>query len=60
MQVTNGNKILMLQTRNLLKDSSWAVAYGLTYLDSKEKTAAQDIFDKVKKNFNKFLNIVSP
>lgn len=60
MQVTSGSKILMHVTGNLLKDSSWAVAYGLTYLDSKDKNFTSDIFSKFKKYLSKFLNIVSP
>jgi len=60
MQVQNGNKILMTLTKNLLKDSSWAVAYGLCYFDSKEKTPVQEVWEKVKKYFNKFLSVVSP
>jgi len=60
MQVQNGNKILMTLTKNLLKDSSWAVAYGLCYFDSKERTPVQEVWEKVKKYFNKFLSVVSP
>lgn len=60
MQVQNGNKILMTLTKNLLKDSSWAVAYGLCYFDSKEKTPVQEVWEKVKKYFSRFLNVVSP
>jgi cell division protein FtsA len=60
MQVQNGSKILATLTKNLLKDSSWAVAYGLTYFDSKEKTPMLEIFDKIKKYFQKIFNIVSP
>lgn len=60
MQVQNGNKILMSMTKNLLKDSSWAVAYGLTYFDIKDQTLAQEVWEKVKKYFNKFLSVVSP
>ncbi len=60
MQVTNGSKILASLTKNILKDSSWAVTYGLTYFDSKEKTPVQEAWEKVKKYFNKFLSVVSP
>jgi cell division protein FtsA len=60
MQVQNGNKILMTLTKNLLKDSSWAVAYGLCYFDSKERTPVQEVWEKIKKYFGKFLSIVSP
>jgi cell division protein FtsA len=60
MQVTSGNKILMSISKNLLKDSSWAVAYGLTYFDSKEKTFFQEMWEEFRNYFGKFLSIVSP
>ncbi len=60
MQVTNGNKILAGLTKNLLKDSSWAVAYGLCYFDNKDKTSWQEMLDKIKKYFAKLVNLVSP
>lgn len=60
MQVQNGSKILATLSKNLLKDSSWAIAYGLCYFDSKEKTALVDFWEKAKKYFEKILNVVSP
>lgn len=60
MQITNGNKILMQLTKNLLKDASWSVAYGLTYFDSKEKTKIQDFLNILNKYFHKALNFISP
>jgi hypothetical protein len=44
----------------MIRGIGWAVAYGLTYFDSKEKTPMLEIFDKIKKYFQKIFNIVSP
>lgn len=60
MQVTLGSKILAETTRNVLKDSSWSTAYGLTYLDDKEKSFAENLLVKTKQFFTKLLNTISP
>lgn len=60
MQVTNGSKILMQNTGNLLKDSSWSVAYGLTYLESRDNNFSNNLLVKLKIYFNKILHIISP
>lgn len=60
MQITLGGKLLAETTKNVLKDSSWSTAYGLTYLDDKEKTFAENFFNKTKQLFNKLLNTISP
>jgi cell division protein FtsA len=60
MQITLGNKVLQENTKNVLKDSSWATAYGLTYLDDKEKTLAEKVLQRLKQLLTKILNTVSP
>lgn len=60
MQVTIGNKSIQEVTKNVLKDSSWATAYGLTYLDDKDKSLGENILLKIKQIFSKILNTISP
>lgn len=60
MQVTLGSKILQEITKNVLKDSSWSTAYGLTYLDDKDKTFSEELLIKVRHLFLKILNTISP
>jgi cell division protein FtsA len=60
MPVTSGSKILQEVTKNVLKDSSWSTAYGLTYLDDKEKSFSEHFFHKLKQFFTKLLNTISP
>jgi cell division protein FtsA len=60
MQVTLGSKILSEVTKNVLKDSSWSTAYGLTFLDDKEKTFWEHVLYKTKQYFTKLLNTISP
>jgi cell division protein FtsA len=60
MQVTLGSKIIQEVTKNVLKDSSWSTAYGLTYLDDKEKTAWQNFLYHIRQTLTKILNTISP
>lgn len=60
MQVTLGSKILSEVTKNILKDSSWATAYGLTYLDDKDKTLSEEILFRIKQFLSKLLHTISP
>lgn len=60
MQVTIGTKILQEVTKNVLKDSSWSTAYGLTYLDDKEKTFAENLTYRLRQFLTKLLNTISP
>jgi cell division protein FtsA len=60
MQTTSGNKAIAEMTRNVLKDSSWAVAYGLTFLEDKEKTPWENFVFKVKVFFARLFNTISP
>lgn len=60
MQVTIGNKPLAEMTKNVLKDSSWSTAYGLTFLDDKEKTFFESLLYRVRQYLTKILNIISP
>lgn len=60
MQITLGSKILQEITKNVLKDSSWATAYGLTYLDDKDKTFSENLLFKLKLFLTKLLHTISP
>jgi cell division protein FtsA len=60
MQVTVGNKILQEVTKNVLKDSSWATAYGLTYLDDKEKTFWENLLLRTRQALTKLFHTISP
>lgn len=60
MQVTLGSKLMAEATKNVLKDSSWSTAYGLTYLDDKDKNFAENMANRLKTFFNKLLNTISP
>ena len=60
MQVTIGSKSLAEATGNVLKDSSWATAYGLTYLDDKDKTMSENLLLRLKTFFGNMLRIISP
>jgi cell division protein FtsA len=60
MQVTLGGKIMAEVTKNVLKDSSWSTAYGLTYLDDKEKTFWENLLLRTKQMLTKLLNTISP
>jgi cell division protein FtsA len=60
MQITNGSKILAEVTKNVLKDSTWSTAYGLTYLEDKEKEGLEKVSIRLKQFFTKILNIISP
>lgn len=60
MQVTIGSRALSEVTGNVLKDSSWATAYGLTYLDDKDKTFSEALGVRIKNIFSKILSIISP
>lgn len=60
MPVISGNKVLMEITKNVLKDSSWATAYGLTYLEDKERTFYDQMVFRFKNFLTKLLNIISP
>lgn len=60
MQVTLGGKILQEVTKNVLKDSSWSTAYGLTYLDDKEKTFWENLSHHIRQSLTKILNTISP
>jgi len=60
MQVTTGSKAIAEVTKNVLKDSSWATAYGLTYLEDKDKTFWENFLFKLRSYFTKILNTISP
>jgi len=60
MQVTIGSKTLAEVTKNVLKDSSWATAYGLTYLDDKDKTLTQRILGRLRELFLRTISVISP
>ena len=40
-----GNKTISERTENVLRDSSWASAFGLTYLDNKEENILNTLFN---------------
>ncbi len=59
-EVSMGSKILSETTKNVLKDSCWSVAYGLTYLENKDRAPWEQFIFRVKQIFNKILNTISP
>jgi cell division protein FtsA len=60
MQVTLGSKLIQEVTKNVLKDSSWATAYGLTFLEDKDETFWEHLLSKLKTWSKKLLNTISP
>ncbi len=55
-----GNKTLVERTENVLRDSSWASAYGLTYLEGKQETLFKRILKKIKSRGFRLLAFISP
>ncbi len=55
-----GNKTISERTENVLRDSSWASAYGLTYLEDKEESVFKTIFKKLRQKALHLLTIISP
>ena len=55
-----GNKTISERTENVLRDSSWASAFGLTYLEDKEENLLKTLFKKLRQKALMLLTFISP